>query len=61
VLVDRGWQPLDALMHAKDRREIVSPSRSQYEGWAAWLRSRGLHAPDYHTFSCIAYRHLATE
>ncbi len=41
VLVDQGWQPLDALTHAKDRRAQVSPSRSQYEGWAAWLRARG--------------------
>jgi protein-tyrosine phosphatase len=60
VLVDRGWQPLDALVHAKDQREIVSPSRSQYDGWAAWLRSRGLNAPDYHTFGCIAYRRPGT-
>lgn len=60
VLVDAGWQPLDALVHLKDRREVVSPSRSQYEGWANWLRSRGLTAPDYHTFGCIAYRHLAS-
>ena len=37
VLVDAGWEPLDALAHAKDRRAAVSPSRSQYEGWAAWL------------------------
>lgn len=59
VLVDQGWQPLDALTHAKDRRERVSPSLSQYEGWAAWLRARGAPVPDYHTFGCIAYRHLA--
>jgi protein tyrosine phosphatase (PTP) superfamily phosphohydrolase (DUF442 family) len=59
VLVDEGWQPLDALAHAKSRREIVSPSRAQYEGWARWLRSRGLAVPDYHAFGCIAYRHLA--
>jgi predicted protein tyrosine phosphatase len=59
VLVDQGWQPLDALTLAKDRREIVSPSRSQYDGWAAWLSARGIAAPDYHTFGCIAYRHLA--
>jgi protein-tyrosine phosphatase len=59
VLVDSGWQPLDALVHLKDRREVVSPSRLQYEGWANWLRSRGLTAPDYHSFGCIAYRHLA--
>jgi protein-tyrosine phosphatase len=59
VLVDQGREPLDALAHAKDRREAVSPSRSQYDGWAAWLRSRGLEPPDYHSFGCIVYRHLA--
>jgi protein-tyrosine phosphatase len=59
VLVDNGWEPLDALIHIKDCREVVSPSRSQYEGWSRWLKSRGLAAPDYHSFGCIAYRHLA--
>jgi protein-tyrosine phosphatase len=59
VLVDQGWQPLDALAHAKDRRWKVSPSQSQYEGWADWLRARSLAPPDYHSFGCIAYRHLA--
>ena len=59
VLVDRGWEPLDALRHAKDRRAAVSPSESQYRGWASWLQSRGKQAPDYHTFGCIAYRHFA--
>jgi protein-tyrosine phosphatase len=59
VLVDRGWAPLEALRHAKGRREILSPSRAQYEGWAAWLRERGIAAPDYYSFGCIAYRHLA--
>lgn len=59
VLVDLGWEPLDALAHAKDRRAVVSPSRAQYEGWARWLERRGKRAPDYHTFGCIAYRHLA--
>jgi protein-tyrosine phosphatase len=59
ALVDQGWEPLAALTHAKDRRWKVSPSRSQYDGWAEWLRSRGKQAPDYHTFGCIAYRHLA--
>ncbi|MFL6721353.1 MAG: dual specificity protein phosphatase family protein [Sphingomonas sp.] len=59
VLVDLGFEPLDALRHAKDCREIVSPSRSQYEGWVAWLQARGIDAPDYHSFGCIAYRHLA--
>ena len=60
VLVDQGWEPLDALSHAKDIRAAVSPSRLQYEGWAAWLTSRGKSAPDYHAFGCIAYRHLAS-
>ena len=59
VLVDLGWEPLKALEHAKDCRAVVSPSRSQYEGWAKWLERRGKPAPDYHTFGCIAYRHLA--
>lgn len=59
VMVDLGWEPLDALAQAKDRRAAVSPSQSQYEGWARWLRARGKAAPDYHTFGCIAYRHLA--
>lgn len=59
VLVDQGWEPIDALNHAKDRREAVSPSQWQYEGWAEWLKSRGKSAPDFHTFGCIAYRHLA--
>ena len=59
VLVDQGWKPLDALLHAKGRREAVSPSLSQFEGWTAWLRSRGVEPPDYHSFGCIAYRHLA--
>lgn len=59
VLVDRGWEPIDALAHAKDVRAAVSPSQSQYEGWVRWLASRGKQAPDFHTFGCIAYRHLA--
>lgn len=60
VLVDQGWEPIGALAHVKDRREVVSPSLSQYQGWARWLQSRGLAVPDYHRFGCIAYRHLAT-
>lgn len=59
VLVDQGWEPLDALMHAKNCREAVSPSRSQYDGWAEWLSSRGKMAPGYHDFGCVAYRRLA--
>jgi protein-tyrosine phosphatase len=60
VMVDLGFEPLDALRHAKDRREVLSLSRSQYEGWCAWLESRGFEPPDYHSFGCIAYRHLAS-
>lgn len=59
VLVDQGMEPLDALAHAKDVREAVSPSEAQYRGWVEWLAARGKAAPDYHTFGCIAYRHLA--
>jgi Dual specificity phosphatase, catalytic domain len=59
VLVDAGWAPLDALTHVKDMRAEVSPSRSQYDGWVDWLATRGRAAPDYHTFGCIVYRHLA--
>jgi hypothetical protein len=59
VLVDQGHEPLDALRLAKDSRELISPSLSQYQGWAEWLGSRGIAAPDYHSFGCIAYRHLA--
>lgn len=58
VLVDLGWEPLDALELAKDKRAAVSPSRMQYEGWAQWLELRGKSAPDYHRFGCVAYRHL---
>jgi protein-tyrosine phosphatase len=59
VMVDQGWEPLDALAHAKDRRSVVSPSHSQYLGWSEWVERRGKAVPDYHTFGCIAYRHLA--
>jgi hypothetical protein len=60
VLVDGGREPLDALAQAKDARAVLSPSRAQYEGWADWLASRGKPVPDYHSFGCIAYRHLAS-
>jgi hypothetical protein len=59
VLVDLGFEPLAALQHAKDRRAKVSPSLHQYERWADWMRCRGIAPPDYHSFGCIAYRHLA--
>ena len=58
VLVDAGADPLDALKQAKDARDEVSPSQMQYDGWAAWLVSRGLAAPTFDAFGRIAYRHL---
>lgn len=58
VLVDLGFEPLAALTRAKDRREKISPSRSQYDGWARWLAANGHPVPDAHTFGCIAYRDL---
>jgi hypothetical protein len=58
VLVDQGLEPLDALKQAKNRREVLSPSRAQYDGWVRWLERRGIGPPDYHSFGCIAYRHL---
>lgn len=59
VLVDRGHEPLAALRLAKDRRAVVSPSEAQYRAWAKWLARHGHEVPDYHSFGCIAYRHLA--
>lgn len=59
VLVDQGFEPLQALELAKDKRPVVSPSPSQYEGWAKWLRANRHPVPDTHSFGCIAYRHLA--
>lgn len=59
VMVDQGWEPLEALTHAKDTRMCVSPSEAQYRGWTAWLERHGHPVPDYHSFGCIAYRHLA--
>jgi protein-tyrosine phosphatase len=58
VLVDSGMPPLDALDHAKARRSVLSLSRAQYDGWAAWLTRHGHPVPSYHEFGCIAYRHL---
>ena len=59
VMVDQGFAPLDAIAQAKDRRELISPSPSQFGGWRAWLDARGHDAPSMHEFGCIAYRHLA--
>lgn len=58
VLVARGQPPLAALVLAKSRRELVSPSPAQYEAWARWLRARALEPPRFDEFAAIAYRHL---
>ena len=59
VLVDHGWTPLEAIAHAKSRRDKVSPSPAQFEGWCRWLQSRGRTPPTMHDFGCIAYRRPA--
>jgi predicted protein tyrosine phosphatase len=59
VMVDQGLEPLAAISQAKARRQRVSPSPAQFEGWCDWLRGRGREPPDMHSFGCIAYRHLA--
>jgi protein-tyrosine phosphatase len=61
VLVDRGFEPLDALSLAKDARVLISPSRMQYEAWVQWIVDNrpSVVAPSYHEFGVIAYRHLA--
>lgn len=59
AMVDGGLEPMAALRQAKDRRWQVSPSERQYDGWVEWLRRKGHGAPDYHSFGCVAYRHLA--
>lgn len=60
ILVDRGLGPIEALSLAKARRSLISPSRSQYQAWATWLRRRGVvDVPTYHQFGMIAYRPLA--
>lgn len=59
IMVDQGMAPLDALRQAKDQRACISPSEEQYRGWAEWLSRHGHPVPDYHSFGCVAYRHLA--
>jgi len=60
VMVDRGFQPLDALSRAKAARVHVSPSPPQYEAWARWLRRRAPETdiPHFDAFKAIAYSHL---
>jgi predicted protein tyrosine phosphatase len=56
VLVESGRDPLEALAHAKRQRPMISPSQSQYEAWADWLRSRGHRPPNFQAFADIAYK-----
>src|SRR4051794_35579454 len=60
VMVDRGFQPLEALARAKAARAHLSPSPAQYEAWAAWLRRRAPESevPHFGAFKAIAYSHL---
>jgi protein-tyrosine phosphatase len=60
VMVDRGFQPLEALSRAKAARVHVSPSPAQYEAWTTWLRRRAPEAdiPHFEAFKAIAYSHL---
>ena len=64
ALVAQGLTPLDALTLAKDRRERVSPSPAQYDGWREWLTDRKARLgetwtiPSFDEFASIAYRHL---
>jgi protein-tyrosine phosphatase len=63
VLVAGGMAPLCALKLAKARRGVVSPSPAQYEAWVEWLQAHnaGWDIPDFHTFGCVAYAHLAKQ
>lgn len=64
VMVDRGFEPLEALSLAKDRRALISPSPAQYRCWTAWLAGfasetrAGWEVPSFEAFKAIAYRHL---
>lgn len=65
VLVSRGEAPLEALLRAKERRWLVSPSPAQFGAWVEWLAGhRDEHGapwdlPTFEAFAAIAYRHLA--
>jgi hypothetical protein len=65
VLVALGCPPVDALLHAKNRREKLSPSPDQLR---AFLEHARIHrersgarwpVPDFEEVARIAYRHLA--
>ena len=64
VLVERGYEPLEALEISKTRRALISPSPAQYHAWTAWLarfgreRRASWEIPSFDAFKAIAYRHL---
>jgi protein-tyrosine phosphatase len=64
VLVDQGFEPLQALELSKTRRALISPSPAQYHAWTAWLAGfarenrAGWEIPSFDAFKAIAYRHL---
>jgi len=60
VMVDRGYEPLEALAQTKAARALVSPSPPQFEAWARWLRRRApdSQVPHFDDFRAIAYSHL---
>ncbi|MDB5560137.1 MAG: Dual specificity protein phosphatase [Enterovirga sp.] len=64
VLVERGYEPLEALERSKTRRALISPSPAQFHVWTAWLAAyarehgSGWEIPSFEAFKAIAYRHL---
>ncbi|HEY0571449.1 MAG TPA: dual specificity protein phosphatase family protein [Enterovirga sp.] len=64
IMVERGFAPLEALMLAKDKRALVSPSPAQFACWTQWMKalrkSRRVdwELPSFDAFKAIAYRHL---
>jgi protein-tyrosine phosphatase len=64
VLVERGYEPLEALELSKTKRALISPSPAQYNAWTEWLarfarqQQAGWEIPSFDAFKAIAYRHL---
>jgi hypothetical protein len=64
VLVERGYEPLEALEMSKTRRALISPSPAQYHAWTNWLacyareNRASWEIPSFDAFKAIAYRHL---
>jgi protein-tyrosine phosphatase len=63
VLVDAGMPPLEAMLLAKNAREIVSPSPDQLRAFIGFVGRRRRLAtpwivPSFDALAAIAYRHL---